>query len=88
MLFAAERASLLALLDTVDELAGHYTFNETDLSIIRQRRGPSNRLGLAVQLCYLRCPCIMLGVDQSPSLALLTLVADQLKIPPSAYPNR
>ncbi|EFH4491856.1 DUF4158 domain-containing protein, partial [Escherichia coli] len=45
--------SLLALPDTKDELIRHYTFSESDLSIIRQRRGPANRLGFAVQLCYL-----------------------------------
>ena len=52
ILSAAERESLLALPDTKDELIRHYTFSETDLSIIRQRRGPANRLGFAVQLCY------------------------------------
>lgn len=40
ILSAAERESLLALPDTKDELIRHYTFSETDLSIIRQRRGP------------------------------------------------
>ena len=53
ILSAAERESLLALPDTKDELIRHYTFSESDLSIIRQRRGPANRLGFAVQLCYL-----------------------------------
>jgi hypothetical protein len=33
-----------------DELIRHYTFSETDLSVIRQRRGDANRLGFAVQL--------------------------------------
>ncbi|WP_308378274.1 DUF4158 domain-containing protein, partial [Serratia marcescens] len=51
ILSAAERESLLALPDTKDELIRHYTFSESDLSIIRQRRGPANRLGFAVQLC-------------------------------------
>jgi hypothetical protein len=37
-------------------------------------------LGFAVQLCYLRFPGIFLGVDQAPSLPLLKLVADQLKV--------
>ena len=35
ILSAAERESLLALPDTKDELIRHYTFSETDLSIIR-----------------------------------------------------
>ncbi len=59
ILSAAERESLLALPDTKDELIRHYTFSETDLSIIRQRRGPANRLGFAVQLCYLRFPGVI-----------------------------
>src|SRR5690606_13990090 len=54
--------------------------SETDLSIIRQRRGPANRLGFAVQLCYLRFPGVILGVDQPPFPPLLRLVADQLKV--------
>ena len=66
ILSAAERESLLALPDTKDELIRHYTFSETDLSIIRQRRGPANRLGFAVQLCYLRFPGVILGVDEPP----------------------
>jgi hypothetical protein len=80
ILSAAERESLLALPDTKDDLIRHYTFSDTDLSIIRQRRGPANRLGFAVQLCYLRFPGIILGVDQPPFLPLLKLVADQLKV--------
>jgi hypothetical protein len=81
ILSAAERESLLSLPDTKDDLIRHYTFSDTDLSIIRQRRGPANRLGFAVQLCYLRFPGIILGIDQPPSSPLLKLVADQLKVP-------
>jgi len=71
---------LLALPDTKDELIRHYTFSDTDLSIIRQRRGPANRLGFAVQLCYLRFPGAILGVDEPPFPPLLKLVANQLKV--------
>lgn len=66
--------------DTKDELIRHYTFSEADLSIIRQRRGPANRLGFAVLLCYLRFPGIILSVDQPPFPPLLKLVANQLKV--------
>lgn len=79
ILSSAERDSLLALPDTKDELIRHYAFSDTDLSIIRQRRGPANRLGFAVQLCYLRFPGITLGVDEPPFPPLLKLVANQLK---------
>nr|WP_274621709.1 DUF4158 domain-containing protein [Enterobacter kobei] len=61
ILSATERESLLALPDAKDELIRHYTFNETDLSVIRQRRGAANRLGFAVQLCYLRFPWHLFG---------------------------
>lgn len=47
---AAERASLFLPPDTEDELIRHYAFSETDLSLIRQRSGDANRLGVAVQL--------------------------------------
>ena len=73
ILSAAERESLLAMPDTKDDLIRHYTFSEADLSIIRQRRGPANRLGFAVQLCYLRFPGIILGVDQPPFPRLCNL---------------
>ena len=38
ILSAAERESLLALPDTKEDLIRYYTFSDTDLSIIRQRR--------------------------------------------------
>ena len=81
ILSAAERQSLLTLPDSRDELIRRYTLSESDLSIIRQRRGAANKLGFAVQLCYLRFPGIVLGVAELPFPPLLHLVADQLKIP-------
>ena len=78
ILSAAERESLLALPEATDELIRHYTFSEFDLALIRQRRGPANRLGFAVQLCYMRYPGVMLAVDVEPSPSLLSLVAKQL----------
>lgn len=81
ILSATERESLLALPDNRDDLIRRYTLSQSDLSIIRQRRGAANRLGFAVQLCYLRYPGVVLGVDQVPFSPLLHLVAGQLKIP-------
>lgn len=54
ILSATERDSLLALPQSQDDLIQHYSFTESDLSLIRQRRGDANRLGFAVQLCLLR----------------------------------
>lgn len=52
----------LALPDTQDELIRHYTFSEPDLSLIRQRRGDANRIGVVLQLCLLRFPGLSVKV--------------------------
>ena len=85
ILSLAERESLLALPDSQDEMIRHYSFGETDLAIIRQRRGSANRLGFAVQLCYMRYPGVTLAMDEEPFEPLLRLVATQLKVPPEAW---
>ena len=84
ILSAGERTSLLAVPDKEDELIRHYTLTEPDLSLIRQRRGEVNRLGFAVQLCYLRFPSIILGADQSPDPALLVTLATSFECHPMA----
>ena len=63
ILSATERDTLLALPESKDDLIRYYTFNDSDLSLIRQRRGDANRLGFAVQLCLLRYPDYALGTD-------------------------
>ena len=80
ILSAAERESLFAIPRTQDELIRHYTFGESDLALIHQRRGDANRLGFAVQLAYMRYPGVMLGSDDVPSPPLLRRVASQLKV--------
>ena len=83
-LSAAERDNLLALPDTQDELIRHYTFSEPDLSLIRQRRGDANRLGVAVQLCLLRFPGQGLLPDAAVPMSLLQWIGQQLRLN-SAY---
>src|ERR1039458_2742824 len=80
ILSGIERESLLALPDNQDDVIRHYTFNESALSVIRQHRGAANRLGFAVQLCYMRYPGVMLGAGEAPDPPLLRLVAAQLKV--------
>jgi TnpA family transposase len=84
---AAERTSLLAFPSTDDELIRHYTFSEPDLSVIHQRRGHHNRLGFAVQLCYLRYPGFALPTDAEPPASLLNIVGRQLRIEPDIWPQ-
>ncbi|HNF92590.1 MAG TPA: Tn3 family transposase [Accumulibacter sp.] len=85
ILSESERQSLVALPENQDDLIRHYTFSETDLSLIRQRRGPANRLGFAVQLCYMRYPGVMLPADEEPFPQLLRQAASQLKVPPDVW---
>ena len=87
ILSAAERESLLALPDTEDELIRHYTFNEPDLSMIRQRRGNANRLGVAVQLCLLRFPGQGLLPDVTAPMPLLQWIGQQLRLDPACWPQ-
>lgn len=60
---------------------------EPDLSLIRQRRGSRNRLGFAVQLCYLRYPGFALPTDAEPPASLLSIVGRQLRIEPDIWPQ-
>jgi TnpA family transposase len=85
ILSITEKQSLIALLDNQAEFIRHYSFSESDLSIIRQRRGDANRLGFAIQLCYMRFPGIILGIKQTPYPHLLNYVAQQLNISPNAW---
>ena len=85
LLTPAERTSLLAFPATDDEFIQHYTFSESDLSVIRQRRGSHNRLGFAVQLCYLRYPGFALPTDAEPPASLLKIVGRQLRIEPDIW---
>ncbi len=87
ILSGAERDSVLALPGTEDALIKQYTFNDADLSAIRQRRGQHNRLGFAVQLCYLRHPGFALPPDGEPPVSLLTHVGRQLRIEPEMWPQ-
>jgi TnpA family transposase len=85
ILSAAEGNILLAFPDNQDDLIRYYTFNDNDLSIIGRHRGDANRLGFAIQLCYMRYPGIMLRFGQEPPSHLLEIVAMQLNIPASSW---
>ena len=81
ILSATEREDLIAFPDSQDDLIQHYTFSDTDVAIIRQRRGAENQLGFAIQLCCMRFPGIMPGSDFVPPPSLLNIVSQQINIP-------
>lgn len=87
VLTLAERAGLLAFPVTDDEFIRHYSLSESDLAAIGQRRGKHNRLGFAVQLCYLRYPGFALPTDEEPPASLLLTVGRQLRIEPDIWPQ-
>ncbi|MCE2969710.1 MAG: Tn3 family transposase [Burkholderiales bacterium] len=87
MLSAAERAALMAVPDTEEDLIRRYTFSEADLSLIRQRRGDANRLGMAVQLCLLRFPGQGLLPDASVPVSLVHWIGRQLRTDPASWPR-
>lgn len=76
----AERDSLLQPPLSNEEFARHYTFNETDFALIRQRRGDANRLGFAVQLCLLRFPGRGLEAGMEVSDAMVRWIGTQLGV--------
>ena len=85
MLTAAQLDTVFAVPVDALAIAQQYTFDDRDLAIIRQRRGDHNRLGFAVQLCYLRYPGQAMAPDTQPSPGLLAYVARQLRVPPEAW---
>ncbi len=85
ILSVAERESLLSLPTSQDDLIRHYSLNESDLSLIRQRRGASNRLGFAILLSYMRYPGMILGVGDEAYAPLLRYVAQQVNVDAEAW---
>ncbi len=79
ILSATERACLLALPESQDELIRFYTFNESDMALIRQRRGDANRIGFAVQLALLRYPGYALGTEMQLPEPIIEWIARQVR---------
>ncbi|MBS0649219.1 MAG: DUF4158 domain-containing protein [Verrucomicrobia bacterium] len=72
ILTKAECDSLIAFPENVHELIKYCAFNDREWAIIQQRRGKPNRLGFAIQLSYMRYPGILLGMNDTPPIPLLT----------------
>ena len=85
LLSQAQRDALFALPATEGEWLRYYTLTDSDLAVIAQRRGGHNRLGFAVQLCYLRYPGLALHPEEAPASDLLAFVAKQLRLDPKLW---
>jgi TnpA family transposase len=85
LLSPAQRAVLFDPPDDRPTVERLYTLGPDDLAETARRRRASNRLGFAVQLCYLRHPGRPLEPGETPSPALLQVLAGQLGCEPGIF---
>lgn len=85
LLTKPQRLAFTELASDEREIVRHYTLSAEELAMIDRRRGDPNRLGFAVMLCYVRFPGRTLRQDEQPPLAMLTFIADQLKIEATSF---
>jgi len=85
LLTSAQREELMAFATEEVDLIRHYTFSTHDLAVIRRCRGDHNRLGFAVQLCYLRFPGRLIALGEIPYPPILGMAAAQLKVPTGVW---
>ncbi|WP_420820972.1 Tn3 family transposase [Shimazuella alba] len=69
------------------ELARYYTITPEEKSVIHQQRGASNRLGYAIQICYLRFPGRPLASNESIPELILHYISKQIGISPDSLKN-
>lgn len=83
VLTESEKFELFQLPESEEEFIRCYSLSERDISIIRNScRGNSNKLGYALNLCYMRYPGIILPSNQSPEQSLINYLGEQLSIDP------
>jgi TnpA family transposase len=85
LLTATQRSQLIAFPDEAGALIRLFALSGEDLAFVRQHRGDHNRLGVAVQMSYLRYPGRVLGPNEVPYAPLLELVARQVRASPTAW---
>lgn len=62
-----------------------YTLGPDDLTQVMKRRGRANRIGYAVQICYLHHPGRSLLPGEVPTTAMLALLCEQSKCHPDDF---
>jgi hypothetical protein len=83
LLSGAQRAQLLALPTVLREFEERYSFTPSDLEFIGAHRTNSNRLGIAVQLCFLRHPGWAWTPEEQIPATMLRWIAVQVSADPS-----
>ena len=85
LLTPAQRDQLRAFPTDEAELIRLYSLGDADFAFLRAHRGMHNRLGVAVQIAYLRFPGRPIARDELPHAPLLAMIAAQLRAPVSAW---
>ncbi|MEO6278293.1 Tn3 family transposase [Roseateles sp.] len=85
LLTPAQREQLLSFPTDAAELIRLYTLSDTDKAFIKAHRGVHNRLGVAVQLAYLRFPGRPIARGEAPYPQVLAMTAAQLKAATSVW---
>jgi TnpA family transposase len=85
LLTPTERAGLLAFPTDESELIRLATLSAADVTFIRHQCGHHNRLGIAVQMQYLRFPGRVLLPAERPHPTVLGIVAAQIRAAPAAW---
>jgi len=75
-----QRAALLALPATEEEVVRYHSLDAYDLAIIAEARTPETRLGYALQLCCLRYPGRHLRAGETLPAVMLDHIAEQLGV--------
>jgi len=82
LLSGAQRVQLLALPTGLRELEERYSFTPSDSEFIGAHRTNSNRLGIAVQLCFLRHPGWAWTPEERIPATMLRWIAAQVSADP------
>ena len=85
LLSSEQRTRLFGIPTEAAEMAKHYVLSAEDLTLVRAKRRPNNRLGYAVQLCMLRHPGRPLDPSEVPPAAVLAFVANQVGVDPKLF---
>ena len=80
LLSLAQRTQLLALPTSLPDLEEFYTLTPTDREFVAARRTPTNRLGIAVQLCFLRHPGRAWIPKEAVPFGILRYIASQIEV--------
>ena len=85
LLSPPQRAALFDPPNDHDQAQRWYSLGPEDLVEIFRRRGTANRIGYAVQICYLRHPGRVLEQGERPPPAMLRVIADQIGCEPEMF---